>query len=100
MKPIYFRSSCGKTEQNRQNRDQTSQNFFFATIVEFAAQLFAADHMSRCTDLVAGSAESGKKVFPLDFPPDNFVLGCSKCQKWTLREKINFPSTAEHFFGQ
>ena len=25
---IYFRSSCGKKEQNRQNRSQTSQIFF------------------------------------------------------------------------
>ena len=65
---------------------------------DVALVLLPRHDVSRCTDLVAGSAESGKNNFPLDFPPDNFVLGCSKCQKWILRGKINFPSTAEHFF--
>ena len=45
---IYFRSSCGKKEQNRQNRSQPSQNFFpplSLNGLDIAAQFFAADHM-------------------------------------------------------
>ena len=35
-----------KKEQNRQNRSQTSQNFFSPALMIWDAQLFAADHMS------------------------------------------------------
>ena len=42
---IYFRSSCGKKEQNRQNNSQTSQNYFFVNLMKFHAQIFAADHI-------------------------------------------------------